>query len=251
MNRIELSDEEWGRILAKLKKLPGVRVGLPDTCRQFIGACLWILRSGSQWRVLPSVHGKWNSIFKRFSRWCANGVWEKLLGHFSEEADLQDVSMDGTVIRAHACAAGAANSSAEDEALGYSKGGFGCKAHALCDALGMPVRFILTGGQEAECKQALALLEGIKASAVLADKGYDTNELREWLTGQGIKAVIPPKSNRKQAIDCDYWHYKERHVIECLFGKLKRYRRIATRYEKKAINYMGMLSFSSTLLWLR
>jgi transposase len=251
MNRIELSDEEWRRILAKLKKLPGIHIGLPDTCRQFIKACLWILRSGSQWRVLPPEHGKWNSIFKRFSRWCANGAWDKLLGHFSEEADLQDVSIDGTVIRAHACAAGAANSSAENEALGYSKGGFGCKIHALCDALGMPIRFILTGGQEAECKQAIPLLACIKTSAVLADKGYDTNELREWLTGQGIKAVIPPKSNRKEAIDCDYWHYKERHVVECLFGKLKHYRRIATRYEKKAINYMGMLSFSSSLLWLR
>jgi hypothetical protein len=77
----------------------------------------------------------------------------KLLGHFCEEADLQDVSMDGTVIKAHACAAGAANSTAENEALGNSKGGFSCKIHALCDALGMPIRFILTGDQEAECKQ--------------------------------------------------------------------------------------------------
>ncbi|MDD5413109.1 MAG: transposase, partial [Methylobacter sp.] len=82
------------------------------------------------------------------------------------------------MIRAHACAAGAANSTAGDEALGRSKEGFGCKIHALCDALGMPVKFILTSGQEAECKQAIPLLENVKASAVLADKGYDTNELR-------------------------------------------------------------------------
>jgi transposase len=146
MNRIELSDEEWVRLLPYLKKLAGIHVGLPDTCRLFISASLWILRSGSQWRVLPPTHGKWNSVFKRFSRWCANGAWKKLLGHFSEHADLQDVSMDGSVIRAHACAAGAANSTAEDEALGRSKGGFGCKIHALCDAMGMPVKFILTGG---------------------------------------------------------------------------------------------------------
>ena len=159
--------------------------------------------------------------------------------------------MDGSVIRAHACAAGAANSSAENEALGRSKGGFGCKVHALCDALGMPIKYILTGGQEAECKRAIPLLENVNASAVLADKAYDTNELREWLECRGIKAVIPPKSNRKEEIECDYWHYKERHAVECMFGKLKHYRRIATRYEKKAINYMGMLSFSSVLLWLR
>lgn len=251
MSRINLSDKEWVSILAHLKKLPGIYVGQPDTCRQFMSACLWILRSGSQWRVLPPTHGKWNSIFKRFSRWCAKGIWDKLLGHFSEASDLQDVSMDGSIIRAHACAAGAANSTAEKEALGRSKGGFGCKVHALCDALGMPLKYILTGGQEAECKQAIPLLENVKASAVLADKAYDTNELRAWLECRKIKAVIPPKSNRIEEIECDYWHYKERHVIECLFGKLKHYRRIATRYEKKAINYMGMLSFSSVLLWQR
>jgi transposase len=94
-------------------------------------------------------------------------------------------------------------------------------------------------------------LENVKALAVLAEKGYDTNELRGWLKNQGIKAVIPPKPNRKQEIGCVYWHYKERHAVECLFGKLKHYRRIAMRYEKKAINYMGMLSFASSLLWLR
>jgi len=61
MNRIELSDEEWVRLLAKLKKLPVIHVGMPDTCRQFIGASLWVLRSGAQWRVLPPTYSKWNS----------------------------------------------------------------------------------------------------------------------------------------------------------------------------------------------
>jgi len=251
INRIELCEEEWERLSSYLKKLPGIHVGLSDTCRLFIGAVLWILRSGAQWRTLPATYGKWNSVFKRFSRWCANGTWERLLRYFTKDADLQEVSIDGSVIRAHACTAGAAHSSAPKEALGRSKGGFGCKIHACCDALGLPVGFILTGGQEAECQQAIPWLANVKASAVLADKGYDTNALREWLKAQGIKAVIPPKSNRKDQIACDYWHYKERHMVECLFGKLKHYRRIATRYEKKAINYMGMLSFSSVLLWLR
>lgn len=91
----------------------------------------------------------------------------------------------------------------------------------------------------------------MKRLAVLADKGYDTDELRTWLKEHGIKVMIPPKSNRIKEIECDFWQYKERHVVECMFGKLKHYRRIATRYEKKAINYMGMLAFASALLWLR
>ncbi|CAA9890743.1 transposase (fragment) [Candidatus Methylobacter favarea] len=102
------------------------------------------------------------------------GAWEKLFGHFCEDANGQDVAIDGSVVRA----------------LGRSKGGFSGKIHALCDALGMPIKFILTGGQKAECQQAIPLLENVKASAVLADKAYDTDELRTWLTGRGIKAVI-------------------------------------------------------------
>lgn len=251
MDRTKLSDSEWARILPQLTKLTDVHLGSLDKCRRFIGASLWILRTGAQWRTLPPEHGKWNSVFKRYSRWCSNGAWDKLLNCFSEHADLQDVSIDGTVTRAHACAAGAVGSSAEKEALGRSKGGFSSKIHAACDALGMPIKFILTGGQAAECTVAIPLLDGIQTSALLADKGYDTNELRTWLKAHGIEAVIPPKSNRKEHIDCDFWLYKERHAVECMFGKLKHYRRIATRYEKKAINYMGMLSFASVLLWLR
>ena len=154
------------------------------------------------------------------------GAWEKLLSHFAQYADLQDVSIDGTLNRAHACAAGYEADSAEREALGRSKDGFSCKVHAACDAHGLPVKFTLTGGQAADCTQAIPLLEGINAGAALADKAYDTNELREWLQQQEIKAVISPKSNRKDEISCDFWHYKERHAIERLFGKLKYYRRI-------------------------
>jgi transposase len=84
--------------------------------------------------------------FKGFSRWCSNGVWRELFGYFSEQADFQDVSIEGSVVRAHVRAAGAAKSTATDEALGRSKGGFSCKVHALCDALGLPIKFILTGG---------------------------------------------------------------------------------------------------------
>ena len=135
--------------------------------------------------------------------------------------------------------------------MGYSRGGFGCKVHALCDGLGLPVKFILTEGQAADISQAIPLMEGVPTSVLLADKGYDSNELLAWLGEHHIEAVIPPKANRIEQRACNWWLYKERHLVECMFGKLKHYRRIATRYEKKAINYKGMLSFASLLLWLR
>jgi len=251
IERATISDREWSLICPLLPTLPKVKIGNLAQCRKFIGAVLWVLRGGMEWRMLPPEHGNWNSVFKRYSRWCAYGAWDKLLSHFTQLADLQDVSLDSTINRAHACAAGYQANSAEREALGRSKGGFSCKVHAVCDAHGLPLKFILTGGQVADCTQAIPLLENVNADAALADKAYDTNELREWLLKQQIKAVIPPKANRKAAISCDFWHYKERHTIECLFGKLKYYRRIAMRYEKKASNYKGMLALASVFLWLR
>ena len=251
MDRLKLSDSEWQRLLTKLRALPGIRIGLPMRCQRFVEAVLWILRTGAQWRALPLRYGHWNSVFKRFSRWSRQGVWGHILNEFAQEADLQNVCIDSTVARAHACAAGAGKDSAEQEALGRSRGGFSCKIHALTDSLGLPVKFILTGGQAVDISQALPLLKGVKADALLADKGYDADELLAWAHANQMEAVIPAKANRKVARECNWWLYKERHVVECMFGKLKRYRRIFSRFEKTTRNFMGMLTFAATLLWLR
>lgn len=107
MNRIKLTDKQWETIRDYLRSHPRVYVGDERGCRQFVEAVLWILRSGAQWRLLPATYGGWNSIFKRFSRWSEHGVWNGLLAHVAADADLQHVLMDSTVVRAHACAAGA------------------------------------------------------------------------------------------------------------------------------------------------
>ena len=91
----------------------------------------------------------------------------------------------------------------------------------------------------------------MSTGALLADKGYDANPLLDWLGQHGIAAVISRKVNRKVQRSCDWYQYKERHVIECMFGKLKYFRRIATRYEKKASHFMEMLAFAAVLLLLR
>ena len=252
MDKSKVSDEEWAKLAAALKKIPGIRMGCEATCRRFVQAVLWILRAGAQWRLLPDRFGHWNSVFKRFASWTRFGVWDKMLAHVSTKADLESVCIDSTVVRAHACAAGAAVSNATTEALGRSRGGFGCKIHALTDALGLPVRFILTGGQAADITQAISLMKDIGSTgSLLADKGYDANALLDWLGQRDIAAVIPPKANRKVQRSCDWYQYKARHVIECMFGKLKYFRRIATRYEKKASHFMEMLAFAAVLLWLR
>lgn len=121
--------------------------------------------------------------------------------------------------------------------------------HTLTDALGNPVRFILTGGNEADCTQALPLLEGIPAGAVLGDKGYDTDAIVDAVAARGAAVVIPPRTMRKNPRDCDYALYKERNLIERFFNRIKHFRAIATRYAKRARNFKAFLYLVATLVW--
>lgn len=106
MNRTVLTEEQWQTIWTFLASHPRVYVGPPDACWRFLNAVLWVLRSGAQWRLLPVELGLWNSVFKRFSRWGAHGVWMDLHRHVAHDPDLQEVFLDSTIVRAHAGAAG-------------------------------------------------------------------------------------------------------------------------------------------------
>ena len=116
--------------------------------------------------------------------------------------------------------------------------------------MGNPIRFILTQGQSSEYEQANAMIAGFRADFVLADQGYDSNDFIENIQANGAVAVIPPRKNRIQSRIYDKTLYKERNFVERLFQKLKHYRRIATRYERLARNYMAMLSLVATVIWL-
>jgi putative transposase len=117
--------------------------------------------------------------------------------------------------------------------------------------LGNPVEFILTPGQEADVTQGEALIEGHDAGAVIADKGYDSDPLVRWIEGKGAEAVIPPKKNRKVPRGYDKHLYKERNKVERLIHLLKRYRRVATRYEKTDPNYLGFVYVAAVMILLR
>lgn len=141
--------------------------------------------------------------------------------------------------------------------MGKSRGGLSTKIHAAADALGNPVRLVLTAGQVSEVTRADALMEGFEAGFVIADlcpfgyKGYDSDAFVATLQASGATPVIPPRSNRKTPRAYDKHIYKERNLVERLFQKLKQYRRVATRYERLAVNYMTMLCLASILIWLK
>jgi len=107
MSTIKLFPEQWSKILQFLRGCPDVYAGQEAECRRFVEGVLWITRSGAQWRLLPSEYGKWNSVYKRFTRWCEKRVWERMHLNFTDDPDMEHLIIDSTVIRAHPCAAGA------------------------------------------------------------------------------------------------------------------------------------------------
>ena len=111
---------------------------------------------------------------------------------------------------------------------------------------------MLTGGETSDYLAVPTLLDMpvAKPQAMLADKGYDGDDVRSSLLMKGILPIIPPKSNRKQFIECDFQRYKDRNRIERMFNRLKQFRRIATRYDKTAKSYLGFLCLAAAKLWL-
>jgi len=121
----------------------------------------------------------------------------------------------------------------------------------VCDTLGRPLRFILTAGQSGDILQAPALLDGFRAEAVLADKAYDSNALRQIIADSGAEAVIPSNRTRKVIIPHDQAVYRHRNRIERCFNKLKHFRRFATRYDRRAIHFLSFIQLAAAMIWMR
>jgi len=121
----------------------------------------------------------------------------------------------------------------------------------LADALGRPLRFILTGGQVHDIIAAPALLEGIEGGGVIADKAYDSNDLRQIVADAGMLAVIPSRRSRKVQIPHDTILYKTRNCIERCFNKLKHFRRFATRFDRRAVHFLAFIHLAAAMIWMR
>ena len=140
---------------------------------------------------------------------------------------------------------------ADDEAIGRSRGGPSTKINAVVDALGNPLRFILTGGQVHDSKQSEILIEGFDFDKLLADKGYDSDRFRAVICAAGAEAVIPSIGARTKPIPYDKDTYKERNLVERFFCLIQQFRRIATRYEKTATSFAAMLFLAGAMVWSR
>jgi transposase len=136
--------------------------------------------------------------------------------------------------------------------MGRSRGGLTTKIHALVDASGLPVRIALTAGEVHDNRLVPDLIEGLQPKTLLlADRGYDADWIRDLIWQRGGWANIPPKRNRKDPVNFSPYLYKDRNLVERFFNKIKHFRRIATRYDKLAANFLAMLKLACFRLWMR
>lgn len=136
------------------------------------------------------------------------------------------------------------------ECLGRTAGGLTSKIHAVVDALGNPLKIILTAGQVSDITQAQSLTSDIGSCRWIADKGYDCDYFVNTLYEKHCTPIIPSRKNRLAPRTIDNHVYKERHLIECFFNKIKWFRRVHVRYDKTSAAYLAFVHLASTFVWL-
>jgi transposase len=246
--RYELTDYEWAAVRPFLPNKPR---GVPRVNdRRVLNGIFWVLRSGAPWRDLPETFGPYTTCYNRFVRWGRAGVWDQIMDALAETHDAAVQMIDTSVVRVHqhgACIAG--NS---EQHMGRSRGGLTTKIHAVVDTNGLPVQLGLTPGETHDNRLCSALLNELRPrTMLLADRGYDADWIRALASEQGAWANIPPKRNRKEAICFSPYLYRARNLVERFFNKIKQCRRIATRYDRLAANYLAFIKLASIRIWLR
>ena len=245
--RYALTDREWNIIQPILPSKPR---GIPRVDdRRVINGILWVLRSGAPWRDLPDRYGPYTTCYNRFVRWRRARVWDRIMDRLSAAHDASVQMIDTSVVRVHQHGACIANSGGQH--IGRSRGGLTSKIHVVVDANGLPVQLGLTSGQVHDNRLCSVLLRQLPRRArLLADRGYDADWIRAFVTERGAWANIPPKRNRKDPICFSPYLYRDRNLVERFFNKVKQCRRVATRYDKLAANYLAFVKLACIRLWL-
>ncbi|WP_415518859.1 MULTISPECIES: IS5 family transposase [Gluconobacter] len=203
--------------------------------RRVLSGIIFVNRNGLRWRDAPREYGPHKTLYNRWKRWSAMGIFIRMMeGLTTGKADPQTIMIDATYLKAHRTASSpAVKKGAPGSLIGRTKGVMNTKLHAVTDRNGRPLDFFMTAGQISDYTGAAALLDGLpSAEWMLADRGYDADWLRDALEEKGIKPCIPGRKSRGKPIKYDRRKYKRRSRIEIMFGRLKDWRRVATRYDR-------------------
>ncbi|NIA69660.1 IS5 family transposase [Pelagibius litoralis] len=221
--------------------------------RRVISGIIHVIRNGLRWRDAPEVYGAHKTLYNRFVRWSRMGMFRRIFESLvSEGMQPEQLMIDATHLKAHRTAASLAEKGGSPRRIGRTKGGLNSKLHAVTNGEGKPIMLMLSEGQMSDHTGAKLLYPHLPgASMLIADKGYDSDEFRNALAAKGIKPCIPPMLNRREDIHYDKDVYRTRGRIEIMFGRLKGWRRIATRYDRSAHTFFSAICIAATVIfWL-
>ena len=260
-DRHDMSDAEWEILRSVLSHKHQGPERVHD--RRVMNGIFFVLRTGTPWRDLPERYGPYTTCYNRYNRWSRNGTWASIMEKLQRLAGDDDGGDDGppgsvrlrmvdsSSVRVHRHGAGAPRDGAPAQ-VGLSRGGRTTKVHLGIDGNEMVKTVFLTPGQAADCAQAEALLAGLgHDETVIGDRAYDTDAVLELIRRAGAAAVIPSRSSRKSPRPLDRDTYRTRNLVERFFGKIKEFRRVATRYDKTARNFLSAVHLAVSRFLLR
>src|SRR5262245_60254471 len=245
--RFDLSDEEWS-VLEPL--MPKSRKSARPHDRRIINAIFYVLRTGIPWRDLPERYGPYTSAYNRFNRWSRRGVWKRIFDALAAKSRDSLYLIDSTIVKAHRAASGAKGG--EESGHWHQPWWADHEIHAVVDGKGRPLNFIVTGGQVHDSQVVEDVLNTPRSPLVVtADKAYDSQTARQQIKDEGALPIIPNRRNAIKQTYCPKRFYRQRHKIENFFCRIKDWRRIATRYDKLARNFLAAATLIGALYWIK
>ncbi|WP_085979701.1 IS5 family transposase [Roseobacter sp. SK209-2-6] len=250
-NLFWLTDEQMARLRPYFPKSHG-KPRVDD--RRVLSGIIFINRNGLRWSDAPREYGPPKTLYNRWKRWSDMGVFARIMeGLEAEAADHKTIMIDATYLKAHRTASSLRlKKGGRGRLIGRTKGEINTKLHAVTDTNGRPIRFFMTAGQISDYTGARALVSSLpSADWLLGDRGYDADWFREALVDKGIKPCILGRKSRDKTIRYDKRRYKRRNRIEIMFGRLKDWRRVATRYDRCPKVFLSAIALAATVLfWL-
>ncbi len=246
-----LTDEQMARLEPYFPKSHG-QPRVDD--RRVLSGIIFVNRNGLRWRDAPVAYGPHKTLYNRWKRWSDAGVFVRMMeGLSSVQTERRTIMIDATYLKAHRTASSLrVKKGGLGRLIGRTKGGMNTKLHAVTDANGRPISLFMTAGQVSDYTGAAALLDSLpRAQWLLGDRGYDANWFRDALQAKGITPCIPGRKSRIEPIRYDRRRYKRRNRIEIMFGRLKDWRRVATRYDRCPTVFLSAIALAATVLfWL-
>nr|WP_225199155.1 IS5 family transposase [Gluconobacter oxydans] len=218
-----------------------------------LSGIIFVNRNGLRWRDSPREYGPHKTLYNCWKRWGDMGIFIRMMdGLSAAKTEPQTIMIDATYLKAHRTASSLAKKGDPGRLIGRTKGGMNTRLHEVTDQNGRPLSFFMTAGEISDYTGASALLDSLPAAQWMpGDRGYDADWFRDTLEEKGIKPCIPGRKSRGKPVKYDKRKYKRRNRIEIMFGRLKDWRRVATRYDRCPTVFFSVICSAATgIFWL-